>query len=255
VNLTVIIPNYNGAQYLEQTLRSVSEDLCNSDQIIIIDDCSTDNSIGQIQKFIKTKKIEIKLVNLPKNSGGPAYPRNIGIKFAENDIICFFDNDDIWLKGRRNIIMDIFNETNADAVFTNIHDNTKIYPSYIEGNKGYRYLSRFRIALLNELKLSTSAIRKNILEGVGFCEEGNFVAVEDFDLWMTLSKKYLFVKSDLKTVWYRRHTHNISKNKLRQAFKVMQVYKKHSKMWPFYFMTYAVRGCVNAIILFLKSKC
>lgn len=254
MNLTVIIPNYNGAQYVVHTLRSVSEDLCTSDQIIIIDDCSTDNSVEQIQEFIKTKKIDIRLVNLPKNSGGPAYPRNIGIKLAENDIICFFDNDDIWLKGRRNIIVDIFNETNADAVFTKIHDNTKIVPSYIEGNKSYRYLTHFRIALLNELKLSTSAIRKNILEGEGFCEEKIFVAVEDFDFWMTLSKKYLFVKSDLKTVWYRRHTHNISKNKLRQAIKVMHVYKKHSKIWLFYFITYVVRGCINAIILFLKSK-
>lgn len=231
----------------------MAEDLTPDDQMIVVDDHSTDDSIVQIKKFQKTTQIDTKLIILPTNSGGPAYPRNLGIKIAKNDIICFFDNDDIWLKGRRDVLIDTFEKTKADAVFTGIYDNTENYPKRVKIHNSYKYISRLRIAFLNELKLSTSAIRKNVLTNINFCEDQKFSAVEDFSLWLTLSKEFIFVKCDSKTVWYRRHSQSISSNKWKQAIKVRQVYKKNFSTWQVYFMFYVLRGIINMIINKIKK--
>jgi glycosyltransferase involved in cell wall biosynthesis len=93
--ISIIIPTYNSNKTIEGTLKSVLEQ--NVDvEIIVVDDCSTDNTVELAKKTAPNCKI----IQLPFNSGGPNIGRNIGIAMCKGDYICFLDHDDKFNKGK-----------------------------------------------------------------------------------------------------------------------------------------------------------
>jgi glycosyltransferase involved in cell wall biosynthesis len=66
--VSVIMPNYNGARYISEAIESVISQTYPIWELIIIDDCSTDNSVNIIEEYV-TKDERIKLIRLLKNSG------------------------------------------------------------------------------------------------------------------------------------------------------------------------------------------
>ena len=93
--ISVIMPIFNVEEYLENTLNSVINQTIGFENIelILVDDCSTDNSREIIEKYSNDYP-NIKKIFLEKNTGCPGIPRNIGIKNATSDYIMFIDNDD-----------------------------------------------------------------------------------------------------------------------------------------------------------------
>ena len=93
--VSVIMPIYNDAEYLENSLNSVISQTVGFENIelILIDDKSTDGSRDILEKYSKEYP-NIKTVFLDENSGCPGFPRNIGIKSATSDYIMFIDADD-----------------------------------------------------------------------------------------------------------------------------------------------------------------
>lgn len=94
--LTIVIPNYNKAKYISRTLDSILRQTHLPNEIIVVDDCSTDNSVEVINKYIN-KYSFIKLIKLTNNMG-VQYARNEGIKKARSKFICCIDSDDIYLR-------------------------------------------------------------------------------------------------------------------------------------------------------------
>ena len=91
--ISIIIPVYNTEKYIERCLRSILAQTYQQFEIIIVDDGSTDGSIEICKKYaLKTSKIKIVQI---KNSG-QSVARNVGIKNASGDYICFVDSDD-WI--------------------------------------------------------------------------------------------------------------------------------------------------------------
>jgi glycosyltransferase involved in cell wall biosynthesis len=97
IRLSIIVPVYNRKKYLKECLNSICQQVRQDVEIILIDDCSTDGSIKICKKFVKKYNF-IRLINLKKNRG-VAYCRNIGIKKATGEYICFVDSDDKLSKG------------------------------------------------------------------------------------------------------------------------------------------------------------
>ncbi len=95
IDISVIIPVYTGENYIKQTLDSILVQTFISFEIIVVDDCSTDCTLDIICA-IASKDSRIKYIQTPKNSGGPAAPRNLGIRIARGEWISFCDADDIW---------------------------------------------------------------------------------------------------------------------------------------------------------------
>jgi glycosyltransferase involved in cell wall biosynthesis len=91
MEISVIVPNYNGMKYLKQCLSSLlSQDFEGVYEVIIIDDCSTDDSRAIIETFCDNKFVFIQNY---KNSG-QAKTRNVGLDHAKGKYICFVDSDD-----------------------------------------------------------------------------------------------------------------------------------------------------------------
>lgn len=91
---SIIIPNYNGAKFVSETIDSVLKQTYKNFEILLIDDGSTDNSIEKIQTYIE-KDDRIKYFKRNSANKGASVCRNIGIEKAKGDYIIFLDSDDI----------------------------------------------------------------------------------------------------------------------------------------------------------------
>jgi len=91
--VSVIVPNYNHAAYLKQRINSILEQSYEDFEIIILDDCSTDNSRNIIEQYRNNKKVA-KIIYNETNSGSTFKQWNKGIKIAKNDLIWIAESDD-----------------------------------------------------------------------------------------------------------------------------------------------------------------
>ena len=109
--VSIVIPTYNSEKFIDRTIKSVLNQTFQNFELIIVDDCSVDNTRKMIREFQKQDD-RIKLIALEKNSGAPAHPKNVGIKNAKGEYIAFLDHDDEWLpkKLERQIELFIKNE-------------------------------------------------------------------------------------------------------------------------------------------------
>jgi glycosyltransferase involved in cell wall biosynthesis len=93
--VSVITPSYNSASFIEKTIQSVIAQTFTDWELIIVDDCSTDDSINIIHSYVEQDS-RINLIQLSKNSGA-AVARNTAIKAAQGRYIAFLDGDDLWM--------------------------------------------------------------------------------------------------------------------------------------------------------------
>lgn len=92
--VSIITPSYNSAQFISSTIEAILAQTYQHWELLITDDCSTDNSVEIIRKYVE-KDNRIKLFQLEKNSGG-GVSRNHSIKEAKGRFIAFCDSDDLW---------------------------------------------------------------------------------------------------------------------------------------------------------------
>ena len=97
--VSVVIPLYNGEEFIINTLKSVLNQTFEKWECLIIDDGSTDNSLAQIEKFIKCNEASKMRVISRVNSGVSA-ARNTGIINSRGKYISLLDQDDIWLPNK-----------------------------------------------------------------------------------------------------------------------------------------------------------
>lgn len=88
---SVIIPAYNVEQYIEESIKSVLGQEFENYELILIDDCSTDNTKNILEKYASEK---VKVYSTTKNTGTAAGPRNVGLQYATGEYIIFLDGDD-----------------------------------------------------------------------------------------------------------------------------------------------------------------
>ncbi|MBR6014426.1 MAG: glycosyltransferase family 2 protein [Selenomonadaceae bacterium] len=119
--ISVIIPCYNAEKFIRQCLVSVLSSKFTDYEVIVIDDCSTDKTISEVEKFSSSFDGRLKILSTQKNSGGAGIPRNLGIKSATGKYITFVDNDDMILPTALGNFFEVAEEFNADVVHTEKH--------------------------------------------------------------------------------------------------------------------------------------
>lgn len=121
--ISVIIPIYNVEEFLEEAIQSVLKQTMKQEEIeiILIDDCSTDNS-GKIAKEYEQKYENIKYYSLPQNSGMAGKPRNIGVEMAKGKYIMFLDPDDFYVPDACEKMYDCIEKQKVEFVTSNLKD-------------------------------------------------------------------------------------------------------------------------------------
>src|SRR4051812_72489 len=92
---SVIIPVHNGAAYIAAAMRSALDQLDSTDELIVVNDGSTDNTLVQIANVADAR---VRLVQSPRR--GVSAARNFGFQAARGEFIAFLDHDDLWPPGR-----------------------------------------------------------------------------------------------------------------------------------------------------------
>ena len=114
--VTIITPNYNCDLFIKQTIESVLSQTYSKWELIIVDDCSTDNSI-QIASTYVQKDSRIKIIQNETNKGA-AFSRNKALDIAQGEYIAFLDSDDLWEKDKLEKQILFMKEHNCDFCFT-----------------------------------------------------------------------------------------------------------------------------------------
>lgn len=94
MTVSVVIPTYNGARFIRDALESVFAQTQLPDEIIVVDDGSTDDTVEVVKQMTKESPHPVRLIKMTHNSGGPAAPINTGIAAAIGEFIAVLDQDD-----------------------------------------------------------------------------------------------------------------------------------------------------------------
>ena len=108
IKFSIIIPTFNRSNKTFNLVNSILPDLHDNDEIILVDDCSTDDTSSMIAKITDSR---LSYIKLPANSGGPSYPRNVALEKSKNDWIAFCDSDDTWPANKLSTLRMILNKT------------------------------------------------------------------------------------------------------------------------------------------------
>lgn len=92
--ISIIMPSYNAARFIGESINSVLLQTYSNWELLIVDDCSKDNSVEVVRKFANIDK-RVVLFSLEKNVGAAA-ARNVAIEHAQGQYIAFLDSDDVW---------------------------------------------------------------------------------------------------------------------------------------------------------------
>lgn len=199
--VSTVITSYNKGPYLGEAIESA---LCQDyapQEIIVVDDGSTDNTREVAAAFGK----QVHYVYRP--NGGQSSAENHGIRLARGQLIAFLDGDDRWRAGKLRKQIEIFRKNpEVSVVYTRswIFDHRTGKPP--AGSRKRLPLQRGRILdpllIWNFIPFSSSMVRKDCLIGVGMFDEAVSFP-NDLDLWLRIAHKYSFDFVDEELVEYR----------------------------------------------------
>lgn len=211
-SVSVIIPCFNKEKYLESCIESIIEQTYKKLEIIIVDDCSTDNS------YLLAQKLENKYTNVHsyKNNHnlGVSETRNNGVCYAKSKFITFLDADDFYYsKDKISNEIEIAKKSNNIIAFSNIiivNDKGEIVDKIIFEKK----ISGKKLRMRNYLGIKQIQIRDFIFDKHIFERVGKFKAncslYEDLDLLLRLSYECDFVGTCNDGTAYRQVGNGLS---------------------------------------------
>ena len=147
IELSIIMPVYNSEKYLEKAILSALKNLTIKYELIIINDCSTDNSLKIINKIIKNNK-NIILINNEKNIGA-GLSRNKGLEIAKGKYIGFIDSDDYVQENYYLNMLESAKKYNSDIVVSDITlvDQNEYYRNiYVDNVYSCKYKPKYLIS-------------------------------------------------------------------------------------------------------------
>lgn len=222
--ISVIIPNYNYARYLEQAIESVLTQSYENVELIIVNNGSTDNSLEVLEKFGD----KIHLIDQPNL--GQSGARNSGLSLSSGELIAFLDADDFWEPNKLEMQLSLMNNA-TQLVYSGIspfkdpggEKLQSVLPKYKGScSKYFIDLPGASIVLSGE---STALFSRELLEKVGiFDPELNSTAGWDFFRRCSRLTNFDFVNEPL--VNYRLHSSNMSNSNTKVILDMRRAYSK-----------------------------
>lgn len=218
--VSIIMPTYNCAKFIGKTIESVIAQTYENWELIIIDDCSKDNTEEVVSEY---KDNRIKYHRLENNSGA-AVARTEAMKKASGRYMAFLDSDDLWKKDKLEKQLEFMNKNNYNFTCTEYEQIDE------EGNKLNKVIKVKKRADYNRILLDcpvgNSTVMYNV-EKLGKFEVPNIRKRNDDALWLQILKKekYIYGMPDI-LMEYRIRSNSISCNKLSLVKYHWQLYRK-----------------------------
>lgn len=115
--ISVAMTTYNGEKFIREQLESIEGQELSVDEVVILDDASSDSTVELIQKFMKETSLNIRLYINKENRG---YIKNFrkAIEKTKGEYIFLCDQDDIWYKDKTKVMISIMKKNNVGVLFT-----------------------------------------------------------------------------------------------------------------------------------------
>lgn len=196
-SISVIIPVYNGARYIREAVRSALEQTLKPDEIIVVDDGSTDDTPRVLKALAETGIIAIR-----KGNAGAGSARNQGIETATGSLIAFLDADDVWLPEKLATQTRILREhSNIGYVVCNMEE---FYSPELADELQDR--TPLRNGSLSGMLPSSALIRKSVFKKVGLFN--TLWRTGEFMDWVLRANEASISSYQLKEILVRRRVHD-----------------------------------------------
>ena len=184
MTFSIVIPTFNASNTIVKTLDSCVYQTFLPKEIIVIDDCSQDDSVKIVNEYMKKYKgsVEIKFDSLQKNSG-PSVARNRAWDLATGEYVAFLDADDCFVSSKLEVISLIL-EKNKEIILLG-HDYS-LDDQDIHHSNDLKKIVTKDLLLKNLTTTPSVIVKKNIKERF----DENMRYTEDHDLWLRITKKY-----------------------------------------------------------------
>lgn len=220
--VSIIMPTYNCGQYIEASVQSVLAQTLKDWELLIVDDCSKDNTQIILEPYLK-KYPNIRYHCLEKNSG-PAIARTVALKMATGKYVAFLDSDDLWTEKKLEKQIEFMKKSGAKMSATAYRqmdaDGRDLHVVSIPPKKtDYRKCIR----LSNPIGNLTVMYDR---EALGDFEVPPIRKRNDFALWLQILKKtdYCYGMQEELAIYRLGRTGSVSHNKLGQARYHWQLY-------------------------------
>ena len=211
--VSVIMPSYNTAKYIGESIKSVLAQTYTDWELIIVDDCSTDNTDDVVKPFLSDERI--KYLKNEENSGA-AVSRNRAMREAKGEWVAFLDSDDLWLPEKLEKQLDFMNRNGYKFSyhdFEKIDEESKPLNIYVSGPKVVTKHKMYRYGYPGCLTFMYSA------DEFGLIQIKDIKKNNDYAILLVLCKKANCYLLPENLAEYRIRKKSISHDKLRKKLK------------------------------------
>ena len=255
--VSIIVPVYNAGAYIEETIRMVEKQTYQEWELILVDDCSSDNSKAVIEEYLQKRnsleesmrRQEIRLLVKQQNEGA-AMARNTGMEAAKGRYIAFLDADDIWLSKKLSKEMTFMEKQQAPFVFSayefgdeNAKGTGKIV--HVPEKLTYRRALSRTVIFTTTVLLDRKKIPAELLSMPN-------VKSEDTAFWWKLLKNGIVACGlDEVLAIYRRPAKSLSSNKWEAIKRIWNLYRRQEQLpviaAAYYFVFWAMRATLRRL--------
>ncbi len=194
-SVSVVIPTLNRCYFLKAALNSVLAQSIPIDEVIVVDNGSTDGTVNMVRKSFPTVRL------ISANKRGVSSARNKGIKISTGEWVALLDSDDQWLPTKLEKQFETYfrEETESKLIHTNeiwLKNNNQIAQLKKHKKMGGNVFNR--CLALCCISPSSAVIRRDLFKDLGYFDE-NMPVCEDYDMWLRLcvNNRVIFLDEEL----------------------------------------------------------
>lgn len=225
--VSVIIPCYNSAEHIEETLESVRAQTMPDLEMLVVDDCSSDGSVEVVQR-VAARDSRVRLLRQPTNQG-VARARNRALDQARGRYIAYLDSDDLWVPEKLERQIAFMAERGIGACFTSYEtieqDGTHRNFVHTPRSITYRQFLKNTVTCSHSLLFDTRRVDRSLLV-MPDIRRG-----QDFATWVQVMKAgHTFFGLDEPLAKYRKCPGSLSSNPLTSVRRTWNIYRRVERL-------------------------
>lgn len=223
VLVSVVLPVFNGASTVEETVASVLAQTCQDFELIAINDGSTDSTVDVLKQIQDPR---LRVVSFP--NAGLAASRNRGLYLAQGNYISFIDADDLWTPQKLQRQVEILEQRPDTAIAYSWTDFVDDDGNFVHAGIHSKLSGDVYEALFvsNFVESGSNVLmRRGALAGIGGFDEA-LRAAEDWDCFLKLARSHKFAVVPEVQVLYRQPATSMSSNFIRQEQECLRVIRR-----------------------------
>ncbi|EXI61326.1 hypothetical protein MHD_10920 [Mannheimia granulomatis] len=241
--ISIITPVYNAGNYIRDCIQSVQSQSYQNWELILVDDCSNDNSVDIINEYIGDSRIKLYRNTVNR---GPTVTRNRALDVCSGEYITFLDSDDFWRSDKLEKQVTFMQKNNLDMTHGHYYfcDINGVPFKTINTDKKISYSELLRG---NQFKIMTVMLSRKLVSDLRFPN----IKHEDFAYFLDCLKRtdFSFSYTDDIDSYCRVGKISVSSNKVKSALWTWKIYRDYEKLGLLssmkYFLHYAVNGFIK----------